>query len=250
MAKRLFDLLSATVALVVLAPVLLLAAVGIRLSSPGPVLHRAPRAGRFGRPFTMYKLRTMRFGAHQGARVTAAGDPRVFPLGRLLRRLKIDELPQLVNVLRGEMSVVGPRPEDPGIVVEQYRPAHWHTLRVRPGLSSPGSLYHDTHCVRLVAGDDPERLYLERVLPLKLALDLVYVRRASFGYDLVIIARTLWVIASSLAGRRRFPEPPELDEARGLVVSMRSGADEPRVPAARQRRRGPPAVAYGTRVRQ
>lgn len=238
MIRRLVDLLCATVALIVVAPLLLLAAVAIRLSSPGPILYRARRAGRWGRPFTMYKLRTMRMPSETRglqSRVTAAADPRVFPLGRLLRRTKIDELPQLVNILRGDMSIVGPRPEDPAIVEERYAPAHWQTLAVRPGLSSPGSLYHDTHCAALIAGDDPERHYLEKVLPVKLALDLVYVRRASFRLDAAIVGRTLWIIACSLAGRRTFPDPPELAEAQAFVVPVRTEAD----PAAARRHAWP-----------
>ena len=221
MGKRLFDVICAALALAVTAPLLALAAVGIALSSPGPVIYRAPRRGRGGRPFAMLKLRTMHCD-HRGmrSRVTAETDPRVFPFGALLRVLKIDELPQLVNVLRGEMTIIGPRPEDPELVTRHYAPIHWETLTVRPGLASPGSLYHDTHGVRLLAGPDPERRYLDLVLPLKLALDLVYVRRASFLYDLAIIGRTLRIIAGHLLGRREFPDPPELAEARRLAVPV------------------------------
>src|SRR5437763_11728518 len=116
MVKRLLDVVLSGVGLALVAPVLAIAALGIRLASPGPVLYRARRVGRAGAPFTMYKLRTM----HQrrpgrASRITGQDDPRVFPLGALLRRTKIDELPQLFNVLRGDMSIVGPRPEDPDI---------------------------------------------------------------------------------------------------------------------------------------
>jgi lipopolysaccharide/colanic/teichoic acid biosynthesis glycosyltransferase len=249
MTKRLFDLVAAAVALLVVTPVLAAAALGIRATSHGPVLFRAPRAGRGGRTFTMFKLRTMRHAAAPpDARITAVNDARVFGFGRLLRRTKIDELPQLLNVLRGEMSIVGPRPEDPEIVARHYATAHLQTLGVRPGLSSPGTLYHDTHCVERIAGDDPVRRYLEEVLPLKAALDLVYVRRASFGYDLAIIARTLWTLLGRIAGRRRFPDPPELEEARGLVVPARSAgpAPRPRVVTAR-RTAGHPALGFRPR---
>ena len=248
MTKRLFDLVAAAVALLVLAPVLAAAALGIRATSPGPVLFRAPRAGRGGRTFTMYKLRTMRHTAAPDARITALNDARVFGFGRLLRRTKIDELPQLLNVLRGEMSIVGPRPEDPEIVARHYTTVHLQTLEVLPGLSSPGTLYHDTHCVERIAGDDPVRRYLEDVLPLKAALDLVYVSRASFGYDLAIVARTLWTLLGRLAGQRRFPDPPELAEARGLVVPARSAesAPPPRVVTAR-RAAGHPVAGFHPR---
>jgi lipopolysaccharide/colanic/teichoic acid biosynthesis glycosyltransferase len=249
MTKRLFDLVAAGLALLVLGPVLAVAALGVRLASPGPILYRATRAGRHGRPFTMYKLRTMRQGpAVTHTRITAVNDPRVFGFGRLLRRTKIDELPQLLNVLRGEMSIVGPRPEDPEIVARHYAPPHRDTLAIRPGLSSPGTLYHDTHCAERMAGDDPLRHYLEDVLPVKAALDLVYLRGASLGYDLAIIARTVWTLLGRLLGRRRFPDPPELEDARGLIVPALTAvpALRPRL-GATPRPAGRPALKFQPR---
>jgi lipopolysaccharide/colanic/teichoic acid biosynthesis glycosyltransferase len=220
--KRALDVIGAGMGLVIVAPVLVLAALAIRLTSPGPVLYRARRAGAGGRPFTMYKLRTMHATAVRGSPITGAADPRVFPVGRLLRGTKIDELPQLVNVLRGQMSLVGPRPEDPELVARHYAPLHRETLAVRPGLTSPGTLYYDTQGDRLLAGDDPEARYVESLLPVKLALDVAYVRRASVAYDLILIWRTLVVIAGRLAGRRTFPDPPELRLALPLVVRARA----------------------------
>jgi lipopolysaccharide/colanic/teichoic acid biosynthesis glycosyltransferase len=221
--KRVTDVVIATVALIVAAPMLAVAALGIRLSSPGPILYRARRAGRYGRPFTMLKLRTMHaHPAGRGSPITGVGDPRVYPLGRLLRATKIDELPQLVNILRGEMSLVGPRPEDPELVARCYAPLHRETLAVRPGLSSPGSLYHDTHGERLLAGGDAEARYVSTLLPVKLAIDLVYVRRAGPVYDLAIMGRTVAIICGRLLGRREFPEPPELADAAALVVPARA----------------------------
>ena len=217
MAKRLFDVVVAALGLLAAAPVLLVAAVGIRLSSPGPILYRARLVGRDGRLFTMYKLRTMHVDDGSRSVITAQRDPRVFTFGRPLRRLKIDELPQLLNVLRGEMSVVGPRPQHPDIVRRYYAPEHWETLRVRPGLASPGSLYDSTHGEPLVGSVDPERTYVERLLPTVLALDLVYVRRASLRYDATVVGRALMVIAASLVGRRTFPDPPEMADARALL---------------------------------
>jgi lipopolysaccharide/colanic/teichoic acid biosynthesis glycosyltransferase len=224
--KRLVDLVLAGMALVVAAPLLAFAAVGISLSSPGPVLYRAVRVGRGGRLFEMYKLRTMhvRPGDGAGSTITARHDPRVFPFGGWLRRTKIDELPQLVNVLRGEMSIIGPRPEDPQFVAAHYAPVHHETLDVRPGLASPGSLYSTTHGESRLRPEQAERDYVERLLPLKLALDVVYVRRASPLYDAALIVRTLGILAGRLAGRRTFPEPPEMAAARQLL--------EPRAPAA------------------
>jgi lipopolysaccharide/colanic/teichoic acid biosynthesis glycosyltransferase len=223
MAKRLLDIVLAGVALALVAPVLALAALGIRLSSPGPVLYQARRAGRGGARFTMYKLRTMHLRQPgQASRITGQDDPRVFPLGRWLRRTKIDELPQLFNVLRGDMSIVGPRPEDPDIVAQHYTPLQRETLRVRPGLASPGSLYHYTHGDALLTGGDPETAYVGRLLPLKVTLDVVYVRHASLLTDVRIIGRTLSTITAILAGRRRFPEPPEAAEALALMQTERT----------------------------
>ena len=221
-AKRLFDVAGAAVGLVLTAPLLAAGAIGIRLSSPGPVLYRARRVGKGGEPFTMYKLRTMH-AATAGAQplITGANDPRVFAFGSLLRRLKIDELPQLVNVLRGEMAIVGPRPEDPVFVARHYAPEHRETLNVMPGLASPGSIYSSTHGDRLLGGNDPEARYLELMLPLKLALDRVYVRRACLKYDLAIVARTVTVIVASLCGVRNFGNPPEITAAWRLLVPAR-----------------------------
>ena len=232
MVRRLLDAALAALALVVLAPLLGLAAVGIRLSSPGPVLFRAERVGRDRRPFIMFKLRTM----HQrrrsdSSRITGAEDPRVFPFGAWLRAVKLDELPQLWNVLRGEMALVGPRPEDPAIVTQRYTALGLETLTVRPGLASPGSIYSSTHGAALLAGPDPEAAYAARLLPVKLALDVVYVRRASFWYDARIVGRTLWVILATLLGRRRFGDPPELPEARRLLAE-RSGDSPSAAPSA------------------
>jgi lipopolysaccharide/colanic/teichoic acid biosynthesis glycosyltransferase len=217
MAKRAFDLLAALLLLLISAPAMLIAALGIRLSSPGPILYRAQRAGRGGATFTMLKFRTMH--AEQGPRpsaITATGDPRVFPFGSFLRRTKLDELPQLWHVLTGRMSIVGPRPEDPRIVREHYTEDWRETLRVRPGLASPGSLYNYTHGDALLAGADAERAYVERLLPPKMALERVYVRRAGLLYDLWIIARTALVIAAIAAGKRDFADPPEMAAARRM----------------------------------
>lgn len=213
MAKRLFDVTLSGASLVVLSPLLALIALGIVLSSSGPVLYRAQRSGRGGTPFTMYKFRTMQVGG-QGSRISAQGDSRVFPFGQLLRRLKLDELPQLLNVIRGEMSLVGPRPEDPTIVAEHYTQEQRETLSVLPGLASPGSIYNYTHGEKLLADGEAETAYVESLLPVKLALDLVYVRERSFGYDLEIIMRTIVVIVRILAGTRDFPEPVEMSKAR------------------------------------
>lgn len=236
--RHLLDRVIAALALVALSPVLLAAAAGVALSSPGPVLYRARRAGRCGRPFTMFKFRTMHEGVG-GAAITASDDPRVFGFGSLLRKLKVDELPQLWNIVRGEMAIVGPRPEDPRIVAEHYTAEQWRTLEVLPGLTSPGSLYYYTHGEALLHGNDPEAAYVEMLLPVKLDLDLVYVRRASLAYDIALVFRTAAVILQIAFGRHRFPEPAEVEEARRLFrgawssgVGLAHGEDDGGSPPA------------------
>jgi lipopolysaccharide/colanic/teichoic acid biosynthesis glycosyltransferase len=190
----------AAIALVVVSPVLLLAVVAIKVSSRGPVLYTAPRVGLSGRPFVMLKLRTMHQTSSQGVhRITGAGDPRVFAVGRWLRRLKVDELPQLINVVRGEMALVGPRPEDPGIVAAYYTPFLAQTLAVHPGLTSPGSL--DYFARESALPSDPveaERVYVTVLLPRKAALDLVYIQNRTWRYDVQLVVRTV----ASLVGTR------------------------------------------------
>jgi lipopolysaccharide/colanic/teichoic acid biosynthesis glycosyltransferase len=222
MARRLIDLSIALAALVILSPLFALAAIGIRLSSCGPVLFRAKRVGLNGKLFRMYKFRTMHLSQEPlTSRITASDDHRVFAFGAWLRRMKIDELPQLLNVLKGEMSIVGPRPEDPEIVEKFYAPAHFETLRILPGLASPGSLYNYTHGEQRIESDDPERCYVELLLPVKLALDIAYVREASLLYDLKIMLRTVRTIAAITIGTKRFPDPPELEKATRLMYPLR-----------------------------
>jgi lipopolysaccharide/colanic/teichoic acid biosynthesis glycosyltransferase len=231
--KRLLDVLLAGAALLALAPVFVLAAIGVRLSGPGPVIYRAPRMGRNGVEFTMFKFRSMGVGPQLSRSVvTAHRDPRVFPFGALLRATKVDELPQLVNVLRGDMSIVGPRPEDPKIVRQVYSSWQRRTLDVRPGLTGPGTLFYYTQGDRLIGTEDPERDYREQVLDLKLALELVYIRTASIGDDLGMIARTLWTLLCYTLGRREFPEQRETPCARRMLRLLSRPAARRRVGAA------------------
>jgi lipopolysaccharide/colanic/teichoic acid biosynthesis glycosyltransferase len=218
--KRLFDILISIAALIILAPLLLVAALAIYVSDGFPVIYRARRVGRDGRVFVMHKFRTMRVDRSEDASViTSPGDKRIFPVGLLLRRLKIDEMPQFYDVLRGVMSLVGPRPEDPKIVRDHYAPEHMETLAVRPGLCSPGSVYNYTHGDTLIGQDDPAHDYLARLLPVKLALDLVYVRNISLLYDFRVIARTVRVIVLSALGKRQFADPPEMSLADPIVAA-------------------------------
>lgn len=217
MGKRLFDLLAAATALILLAPLLICTAIGVRLSSAGPALYRARRSGRGGNEFVMYKFRTMHVAAKQGSVITAASDARVFSLGRILRALKIDELPQLWNVVRGDMSIVGPRPEDPQIVQQHFGSLGMETLSVAPGLASPGSLYNYTHGYLMVDNQNPEAAYVTQLLPVKLALELVYVRHRSLRYDIRITLRTAMTILQIAAGKKDFPDPPEMLRASGIL---------------------------------
>jgi lipopolysaccharide/colanic/teichoic acid biosynthesis glycosyltransferase len=141
-------------------------------------------------------------------------------IGGVLRRTSLDELPQLLNILSGDMTFVGPRPEDPKVVAQHYTPEQWETLDVPPGLTSPGALYSTTHGERWLSQAAAERDYYEHLMPLKLALDRVYVRHSSVFYDLGVIARTAMVVTGRAFGRRHFPDPPEMDEARRLLIPV------------------------------
>ena len=194
-AKRAFDLAVGSVALVAALPVLAAVRVAMRLSGDrGPFLYRAPRVGRGGVPLTILKVRTMDDGAG-GSRITVADDPRVTPIGRSLRRLRIDELPQLVNVVRGEMSLVGPRPEDPRFV-DPSEPLQRLVTSVRPGVTGPSQLAFIDEATRL-ACPNPERRYREEIRPAKLAIDAWYVRHRSFLVDMLILARTVRAIVGA-----------------------------------------------------
>ena len=188
--KRAVDLLASSAALLVLAPLFLVLSLLVALSSPGGVLFRQERVGLDGRPFRILKFRTMRPGV--GLPITGAGDRRITPVGRFLRRLKLDELPQLVNVWRGEMSIVGPRPEVP-VYVAGYGAEQRRVLEVRPGLTDPATLaYRDEErLLGRVSPEDRERYYVAEILPRKLRLNLDYVERASFAWDCALVARTL-----------------------------------------------------------
>ncbi|MCC6576205.1 MAG: sugar transferase [Flavobacteriales bacterium] len=194
MVKRAFDIVFALVALVLLAPLLLVFALTVAFTSPGGAFFRQVRVGRDGREFRLLKFRSMRPGSEARGQLTIGGsDPRVTPVGRVLRKTKLDELPQLWNVLVGDMSVVGPRPEVPRYVA-LYSPEQRQVLRVRPGITGMASLDYVDENELLARSADPERTYVEEVMPAKLALDLRYVRERSMALDLRIIAATLRLI--------------------------------------------------------
>lgn len=198
--KRAFDILVALSALITLSPFLLFALVGIKIASPGPVFYKAKRVGRGGQLFHMIKFRTMHVGADAASAITAPGDKRVFGFGSLLRTIKIDELPQFWNVLKGDMSLVGPRPEDPKIVQRDYTAWMRETLRVRPGITGPGSVYGYIFGDTLLVESDPEGSYAEKLLPPKLALERAYIDRANPLGDLFYILLTCWAIVAHIFG--------------------------------------------------
>lgn len=189
--RRKIEAVLAAAALILGAPLFAIVAIGIWLSDPGPVFYLADRAGLGGIPFRMYKFRTMRVTSAPASRIAGPADSRVFPFGRLLRRLKLDELPQLLNILRGEMAFVGPRPEDPWIVDHVYTAADRETLNVLPGLTSPGTLYYFTQAEPFLDSANAEASYIAGPLPKKLALDRAYIRKASALKDLRLVAQAL-----------------------------------------------------------
>lgn len=193
-AKHTVDFVLALIGVISVLPVLILVAICVRLDSPGPVFFRQKRVGRGGKLFDIYKFRTMVQGAYaMGSRLTVKRDPRITRLGKLLRWSKIDELPQLFNVLRGDMSLIGPRPEDPHFV-KLYTPAQRRVLALRPGIVGPSQIRGRDEVEDYPDGiKDTERYYIEHILPAKLQRDLEYVQTATFWTDMLLLARGLWI---------------------------------------------------------
>ena len=195
MAKRLFDLLLSSLGLLVLAPLLLLIALLIKLDSPGPVMFRQERVGRYGQPFRIHKFRTMRHEpAGQGLQITVGADRRITRVGGFLRASKLDELPQLLDVWLGDMSLVGPRPEVPRYVAHYPADVRDKVLSVRPGITDIASIEYRDESAVLARAADPEHAYIHEVLPHKLAMAAQYVDRSSVALDLWLIWRTLVAI--------------------------------------------------------
>ncbi len=189
MGKRLLDVIVSASLLLLFAPVMLAVALWVRLDSPGPALFRQVRVGRHGHLFTIHKFRTM-VHAPAGLGLTVGDDARITRAGQFLRRLKLDELPQLWDVLRGAMSLVGPRPDLPQYVERYPEPLRQQVLAVRPGITDPASLAYRHEAELLAQEPDPERAYFERILPHKLQLSADYAAQASLWTDLRLMART------------------------------------------------------------
>jgi lipopolysaccharide/colanic/teichoic acid biosynthesis glycosyltransferase len=207
MAKRAFDLAVAALALLLASPLMLVIALAVRLDSAGPVFFRQERVGQGGARFRIHKFRTMvADAAARGPALTVGDDPRVTRVGRFLRRSKLDELPQLIDVLVGDMSLVGPRPEVPQYVARYPAALRDRVLALKPGITDPVSLAFVDESALLARAPDPEREYVEVILPRKLRAAAAYAERATLITDLQVIARTLRLLLQRSAGRGR-PAP-------------------------------------------
>jgi len=192
--KRLFDIVASGCGLIVLSPILFLVAIWIKIDSKGSVFYRQVRVGYKNRDFQIIKFRSMRIGSDKGSLVTIGGrDPRVTRSGYWIRKFKIDELPQLINVLIGDMSLVGPRPEVRHYV-DYWTSGQMHVLDVRPGITDPASIKFRNENELMEQAADPEDYYIHVIMQEKIKLYLEYVENASFWYDMKLIFKTFWVI--------------------------------------------------------
>lgn len=232
MAKRFFDLAWAALGAVILSPVFALIALAIKLESKGPVFYRGVRAGRFGQEFRIFKFRTMVEDAEViGSASTPEDDHRITRVGRILRRSKLDELPQVLNVVKGEMSLVGPRPQFPW-VLKQYTAEERTILTLRPGITDLASILFRNEDEILRGSPDPDKDYFEKIHPEKMHLSMEYLRKQSFWLDCEILLRTAWVVffprhSMNAVGSRTSDKsgvPPE-QFMKDRISSERSGAD-------------------------
>lgn len=205
--KRGLDIILCLLAVIVLSPIFIVVALAIKVSSPGSVLYSSERMGKNHESFHFYKFRSMHItNADKGLFVADAD--RLFWVGKVLRRLKLDELPQLFNVIQGKMSIVGPRPMPSNTVDQIYYGKYQKILNVKPGLTSAASLFDYTVGDTYTDND----LYMEEVLPVKLELEMLYLKKQSLSYDINLIVRTIITILQVLVGKREFKEQPELAE--------------------------------------
>lgn len=194
MMKRLFDLVASGLGLLFLSPILIIVAIWIKIDSEGPIFFRQLRVGRNNKDFRIYKFRSMRVGSDKGSQVTVGGhDPRITKSGYFIRKTKIDELPQLINVFIGDMSLVGPRPEVRHYV-NYWTPEQMHVLDVRPGITDPASIRYRNENELLEKAEDPEKYYIEVIMQDKIKLYLDYVEKHGFWYDIKLIFQTFKAI--------------------------------------------------------
>ena len=195
MIKRLFDIVFSFLGLVLLFPVFIIVALVVKLDSKGPVFYKGLRVGRCGKPFRIYKFRTMIPDADKiGGPSTAADDLRLTKVGKFLKQYQLDELPQLINVLKGEMSFVGPRPEVPQYIELLSKEEKEKILSVRPGMTDYASLWNFHEGEILKGSQDPEKTYLEKIRPKKIELQLKYIKDRSFWLDIKLILKTIFKI--------------------------------------------------------
>ena len=205
--KRVFDVLFAVLFLFAFSPIFVITKIVIKIVSPGPVFYKARRVGLHGNVFTCYKFRSMCVDSGEVKLTTLQNDNRIFPFGYFIRKAKIDEMPQVFNILLGQMTIVGPRPEDVANVRNLYHGEYKRILDIKPGLTSPASLYDYTHGEQY----EDEKLYETEFLPQKLALELYYVKNRGLLYDMLLILKTAFVIVMTLFGKQYFKKPKELD---------------------------------------
>ena len=209
--KRLLDIVLCSIALIILSPLYIITAIAIKLSSEGSIFYYSDRAGKDKTPFHFYKFRSMHMvgGKYKQKDLYTADSERLFTVGRIIRKLKIDELPQLINVIKGDMSIVGPRPMPMSSVDHQYCGKYADILSVRPGLTSAASLY-DYTIGEKYAND--EETYRRIIVPKKLELELLYIKKQCLIYDISLVLRTITTIIFVFLGKKTWIEQPELKE--------------------------------------
>lgn len=215
---RAFDFIIALAGILILSPLFIIAVVLVKMSSPGPVIFSQERVGLHGRKFRLYKFRSMVINAEKiGTSVTTDRDPRITKIGRILRKTKLDELPQLFNVLEGDMSFVGPRPDVPEIV-SNYNMEMRRILEVRPGITSNATLYLRNEEDLLSLANDPDRTYEEMFVPAKVKLAMEHIEKGSFIFDFAVLIKTVW----ALTGGRIWPikEHPEVVKLRERLLNI------------------------------
>jgi lipopolysaccharide/colanic/teichoic acid biosynthesis glycosyltransferase len=211
MIKCLFDIVFSLLGLIITFPLFLIIALAIKLSSPGPVFYRGVRIGKDGKPFRIFKFRTMIVNAENlGGPSAADGDWRITKIGKILRKYKLDELPQFINVTKGEMSFVGPRPEVP-FYVNMFTEEEKKILSVKPGITDWASLWNPDEGAILAVSPEPERTYAEKIRPKKIHLQLEYIKKRSFWVDIKIILQTLATVIL-----RKKPRSVEIFETKGF----------------------------------
>lgn len=207
--KRGFDIIASIIAIIVFIIPWIIISLIIKIQSPGTVIYKARRVGLDGKIFTLYKFRSMRLDSGEVRATTLRGDSRIFSFGKFLRDSKLDETPQLINILKGDMSIIGPRPEDEINSHKFYKGKYKRILSVKPGLSSPASLYDYTHGEMY----ENEQDYIKEFMSQKLDMELYYITHRNLRYDVCIIIRTVITIVIMMAGKKDFDMPTEINKS-------------------------------------